>query len=113
MWFESTLPYHFIMNREDEIIKRIEESLSNDGYVRKNIYSKLEYGIGDSASYFQALVDRKLEGKEYPTAQEVWEEMKMQLNYLRSTAAKASDDYLKLQNQVRDLIEHINWMNKK
>ena len=30
-----------------------------------------------------------------------------------STAAKASDDYLKLQNQVRDLIEHIKKLEKK
>ena len=101
------------MNREDALLKRIEENLSNDGYVRKNIYSKLEYGIGNNASYFQALVDRKLEGKEYLTAQEVWEEMKAQLNYLGGIAAKASDEYLKLQNKYRDLEEHIKWLEKK
>jgi hypothetical protein len=100
------------MNREDALLKRIEENLANDGYVRKNIYSKSEYGIGDNASYFQALVDRKLEGKEYPTAQEVWEEMKSQLNFLRGVAGKASEEYLRLQNKYRDLEEHIKWLEK-
>lgn len=34
------------MTREDEIIKRIEQVVSSDGYVRKNIYTKLQFGIG-------------------------------------------------------------------
>jgi chromosome segregation ATPase len=100
------------MNREDALLKRIEEDLTNDGYVRKNIYSKLEYGMGNNASYFQALVDRKLEGKEYPTAQEVWEEMKSQLNDLGGVAARASEDYRKLQNKYKNLEEHIKWLEK-
>ena len=100
-------------NREDEIIRRIEQTLAEDGYVRKNIYSKTEIGMGNNPSYFQVLVDRKLEGKEYPTAQEVWEEMKMQFNFMNSVAAKASEEYLRLQNRVRDLEEHIKWLEKR
>jgi hypothetical protein len=100
------------MNREDFILKRIEQNILEDGYVRKNIYAKKEFGIGNNASYFQVLVDRKLEGKDYPTAQEMWEEMKMQLNFFNSVAAKASEEYLKLQNKVRDLEEHIKWLEK-
>lgn len=101
------------MKREDELLKRIEKNISDDGYVRKNIYAKQQFGIGNNTSYFQVLVDRKLEGKEYPAAQEVWEEMKMQLNFISSVATKASDEYLKLQNRVRDLEEHIKWLEKK
>jgi hypothetical protein len=100
------------MNREDEIVKRIEQTVSEDGYVRKNIYTRLQFGMGNNTSYFQVLVDRKLEGKEYPTAQEVWEEMKMQLNFMNSVAAKASEEYLRLQNKYRDLKEHIKWLEK-
>lgn len=100
------------MNRKDELLKRIEKNISDDGYVRKNIYTKQQFGIGNNTSYFQVLVDRKLEGKEYPAAQEVWEEMKEQLNFMSSVAAKASDEYLKLQNRVRDLEEHIKWLEK-
>ena len=100
------------MNREDELLKRIEKNISEDGYVRKNIYAKQQFGIGNNTSYFQVLVDRKLEGKEYPAAHEVWEDMKMQLNFMSSVAAKASDEYLKLQNRVRDLEEHIKWLEK-
>jgi hypothetical protein len=99
--------------REDEIIKRIEQTVTEDGYVRKNIYSKIQFGMGNNVSYFQVLVDRKLEGKEHPTAQEVWEEMKMQINFMNSVAANASKEYLKLQNRVRDLEEHIKWLEKK
>lgn len=98
------------MSREDEILKRIEKTVMDDGYIRKNIYSQLEFGMGNNVSYFQVLIDRKLEGREYPTAQEVWEEMKMQLNYLYGVSAKASDEYLKLQNKVRDLEEHAKWV---
>lgn len=101
------------MNREDEIIKRIEQTVSEDGYVRKNVYTRLQFGMGNNTSYFQVLVDRKLEGKEYPTAQEVWEEMKMQFNFMNSVAAKASDEYLRLQNKHRDLEEHIKWLEKR
>ena len=100
------------MNREDELLKRIEKNISDDGYVRKNIHTKQQFGVGNNTSYFQVLVDRKLEGKEYPDAQEVWEEMKAQLNFMNSVAAKASDEYLKLQNKVRDLEEHIKWLEK-
>jgi hypothetical protein len=100
------------INREDELLKRIEKNISDDGYVRKNIYTKQQFGIGNNTSYFQVLVDRKLEGKEYPTAQEVWEEMKAQLNFINSVTAKASDEYLKLQNRIRDLEEHIKWLEK-
>lgn len=58
-------------------------------------------------------MDRKLEGKEYPTSQEVWEEMKMQLNFTNSIAAKASEECLKLQNRCRDLEDHVKWLEKK
>lgn len=98
------------MDREKALIERITQNIVDDGYTRKVIYNKLEFGIGNGKSYFDILVDRKLEGKEYPTAQEVWEEMKMQLNFLNSVAAKASDEYLKLQNKIRDLEEHIKWL---
>jgi hypothetical protein len=101
------------MTREDEILKRIEQTVSEDGYVRKNIYTRQQFGMGNNTSYFQVLVDRKLEGREYPTAQEVWEEMKMQFNFMNSVAAKASDEYLKIQNRVRDLEEHIKWLERR
>jgi exonuclease V gamma subunit len=49
------------------------------------------------------MVDIRLEGKENISTEEVWEDMKMQVNYLLASLSKASRDYLKLQNKYRDL----------
>jgi hypothetical protein len=92
------------MNREEQVIERIKTSVAEDGYTRKDIRYASKNGIGDAKSYFDALVDIKLEGKAYPPrSQEVWEEMKAQINYLTGCLVKASEDYAKLQNKVRHL----------
>lgn len=99
------------MDREKALLERIKNEITQLGVIEKNIYSRQENGIGDCLSYFEVLVELKLRGEEYSN-QQVWEEMKSQLNFMRGTAAKASDEYLKLQNKYRDLQEHIKWLEK-
>ena len=89
------------MSREKQIIERIKESLVKEGITEKVIHGHSKYGIGSPKSYLEALVDIKLEGREIPTAQETWEEMKLQLNYLTHALLKASDDYSKLETRIR------------
>ena len=91
------------MDREQQIIDRIEAIVLAEGIIRKNIYGSAQYGIGSSKSYFDVLVDKRLEGKSYPTAQEVFEEMKMNVNYLTRSLVKASEDYAKLETKIRGL----------
>jgi hypothetical protein len=57
--------------------------------------------MGDFKSFFEFLFDLHLEGKELPTPEEIWTEMKKQLNYAQGNLLKASDDYRKIQNTVR------------
>lgn len=64
-------------NRSDHLIQRIEENLINQGFKKKPIYQRKEFGFGDFESFFDLMVDVRLEGRELLTAEEVWEEMKM------------------------------------
>lgn len=97
-------------NRSDALIQRIEENLTNEGFKKKPIYQRKEFGFGDFESFFDLMVDVRLGGKEYLTAEEVWENMKMQVNFLLGTLAGASDDYIKLQNRYKNLEEHVKWL---
>lgn len=95
------------MDRERAIIDRINKQLAEDGYVKKEIHDQARYGIAKAKSYFEVLVDIKLEGLKYPTAQEVWEEMKMHVNYLTRSLVKASEDYAILESKIRGLEEDL------
>lgn len=100
------------MDRQKALMERIKNEIAQQGIIEKNIYQRLESGIGDCISYFEVLLELKLRGEEYST-QQVWEEMKQQLNFFRGVASKASEDYLKLTNKYRDLEEHIMWIEKE
>ena len=100
------------MDRQKALMERIRNEITQLGVIEKNIYSRSENGIGDCLSYFEVLIELKLRGEEYSN-QQIWEEMKSQLNFLRGVASKASDDYLKLTNKYRDLEEHIKWLEKE
>lgn len=89
--------------RENQILDRIRKSLHDEGIVNRQIVQSEQYGIGSSKSYFEALIDIKLAGKEIPTAQTVWEELKAQINYLTGALLKASKDYSILETKVRGL----------
>lgn len=88
-------------DREAQIIQRIRETLKNEGISDVTIRDFSKYGIGSAKSYFEALVDFRLEGKEDPTARDVWDQMKAQINYLTSSLVKASEDYAKLESRLR------------
>jgi hypothetical protein len=100
------------MDREKALMERIRNEITQLGVTEKDIYLRSENGIGDCLSYFEVLLELKLRGEEYSN-QQVWEEMKKQLNFFRGVAAKASEDYLKLTNKYRDLEEHIKWIEKE
>lgn len=100
-------------DRTKAIIQKIEDELKNNGFVRKNILNSKSGGIALAKSYFDALVDLKLEGKDEPKSQEIWEEMKEHINYLSLTLSKAADDYRKLENKVRHLEQDIAELIKK
>ena len=87
--------------------------LAEDGYVKRDIYNQSRYGIANAKSYFDALVDIKLEGLDYPTPQEVWEEMKMHVNYLTRSLVKASEDYATLESRIRGLEEDIRDLRRE
>lgn len=59
-------------DREEQIIKRIRETLQNEDVTDKTLIGSSRYGIGSAESYFEALVDLRMEGKEDPTFREVW-----------------------------------------
>lgn len=88
-------------DREKEMIQRIKESLIKEGVSEKIITESKQYGIGSAKSYLEALVDLRLEGRDLPKTQEVWEGMKLQINFLTSSLLRASDDYAKLESRFR------------
>jgi hypothetical protein len=97
------------MNKQKQIITKFESAVSADGYVRKNITAKIQYGMGNAKSYFDVLVDTRLAGNEYPTAQEAWEELKGQINFLTSNLLAASEEYSRLATKNRGLTsDHID-----
>lgn len=97
-------------DRSKQIIKRIEDVITAEGVIKKKIYHSMQYGMGTANSYFEALVDIRLEGKTDPKSQEIWEEMKAHVNYLTRNLVKASEDYAKLETKVRGLEQDIRDM---
>lgn len=98
--------------RTKQLISRIEEQLKAEGYSVNRILESRADGMGIAKSFFEVLVDLKLEGKENPTAQEVWEEMKAHINYLGRNLSKGADDYRKLENKVRHLEQDLDDLRK-
>lgn len=83
--------------------ERIENTVFDEGYVKKEIHQQDNVGYGDFQSFFEILVDCKLAGSEYPTAQEVFENMKKQINHYKAEVNKYSEEYFKLLNENRAL----------
>jgi hypothetical protein len=91
------------MDRFKIIIDRIESELKNEGLTKKIIFEASESGYADFASFFELMVDLRLDGKDQLKAEEVWENMKKQTNYWRMTILKAAEDSRKMENRIRDL----------
>jgi len=84
-------------------IAQLEEGLRKEGYEKKTITAHSETGFGDMDSFFEFLLEQKLDGNELPSLENVWENMKKQINFYRFQLNKASADYLKLENRLRTL----------
>lgn len=90
-------------DRARERYLKTKETVFDEGYRHKEIVEKSENGYGDFDSFFSVLVDCKLAGEEYPLAQEIFENMKKQINHYRAEVNKYSEEYFKLQNENRAL----------
>jgi hypothetical protein len=101
------------MNRHDQILERLKQAVLEEGYADNTITYSSEHGYGDFKSYVNLLIDLKLEGKNAPTVQEVWENMKMQILFRERALVDASDDYLMLHNKYRDLQNNYNELLKE
>ena len=84
-------------------LERIENQVADEGYKNSKNYGQSEVGYGDFDSFFEVLVECRLAGEEYPTHVQVFNNMKKQVNFLRADLTKASEDYLKIQNECRHL----------
>jgi hypothetical protein len=91
------------MDRLKELIARITKALEEEGIEVEPIFEHSKNGFGDFQSFFELMIDVRLDGKDKLDAQEVWENMKKQLNWLQTAAIVASDDYRKLENRFRNL----------
>jgi len=99
-------------DRQKALIERIVKELSLEGFSEKNIYEKSKDGFGEYLSFVQLLIDYKLEGKTFPTAQEVFENMKKQINYASSTIVGAEQAYKLLSVKVKELEDMIVGKNE-
>jgi len=93
------------MSRSEKIIENIEKRLNNLGYTKNKKFLCDKNGYGDFDTFFDLLVDLKLNGISLDTINKemLWENMKSQMNYLESCLIKATDDHRKLENEVRHL----------
>jgi len=84
--------------------KKIEDIIANAGFRNNKIWHSAQHGPGEFSSYFDYLFERRLQGKEdlEPKPEEVWEAMKMQLNFYQISLAKAAENFTKLENKFRD-----------
>lgn len=98
--------------RESELIKRFEQILEKDGVSKCRIKNISKSGIGDFESYFDYLLDCKLGGRTTLSNEGIWTSMKMQLNWNTMVLIKLNEDYMKLQNKVRNLESDLEEMRK-
>lgn len=99
--------------RLQAIIDRISKELKDEGYEEKDIYESSPQGPGDSNSFFEYLVDLKLEGQRIPTSQELWEAFKKQLNHSQKIVRDADKEYNKAYTKFRGLEEQIRDLTKE
>ena len=91
------------MDRHKFIISRVEEDLRDEGFVKKEIFTSSENGFGDLKSFFEVMIDLRLQGEKDISPEQVWEDMKKQINFLKISLVKAAEDYRKLENNYRGL----------
>ena len=77
------------MTREEQIVQRVKDSLVEEGYAEKTVLPK-ESGYGDAKTFFDFLVDLKLEGKPVPSQENIWNDMKAQILHLQMSLFLAS-----------------------
>lgn len=90
-------------SREKQIIERTRKSLLHDGFIEVPINEKSQFGMGDYISFFDLMIDRRLEGLDQPSPEEVFVNMKRQINYLNKIILDVGKDYTLLSNKYRDL----------
>jgi hypothetical protein len=97
------------------IISKFEQKLLNAGFTNKVEYNSEQYGPAEFKSYFQYLLDRQLAGNEEiePSPEELWTLMKRQVNFFERSLVKASDDFVKLENRIRNKDKEIEELIKE
>jgi hypothetical protein len=83
-------------DRTSALLEKIESELIQRGFEKKRFW-----GVSDEiphSSYFEFLVDRRLDGLDEMTPQETWEYMKSITNRLQTELSKASEEYRKKEN---------------
>lgn len=98
-------------DRQKAIIERIIKDLKLEGFDEINISEKLKNGYGDYSSYFQVLVDCKLDGVSFPTSQEVFDNMKKQINYASSTISEVEKAFRNQTMKIKELEDIISGKN--
>lgn len=93
--------------RLQAIIDRISQELKEEGYEVNNIHESSAEGPGDASSFFDYLVDLKLDGQKIPTTQVLWESFKKQLNHSQKLVRYADEEYEKVYTKYRGLEEQI------
>ena len=88
------------MNRHDEITKRIEKELEQEGVSDEKVYTQSQEP--DLPSFKEFMLDMRLQGLD-PTREEIWLHMKKIINRLTGQALQASIEYDKLQRDYRNL----------
>lgn len=93
------------MSRENAIIEKIENQLLSEGYKRlKDRYELFgESKFGKEESFFDLMVNLRLSGEEGISAEEVFNDLRKEINSLTYIAANANDDYEKLHRKYRGL----------
>lgn len=91
------------MDRIKSLIERIRKDLTDEGIFEEKIRVRSETGPGDFESYFDFMIERKLQGLSEPGTQNLWNEFKAQLNDREATIRKAAEDYRRLETRYRGL----------
>ena len=94
-------------------IEQVKLSLIDSGIIEENVLGSSETGPGDYKSYFEYMIDRRLDGKAQPTPEELWKEMRLQINHLSRALSRASEDYRKMENRCRALQNDLNEIIKE
>jgi hypothetical protein len=89
--------------RSKSIIERIEKDLILDGHVKTEVKERSNESLTQLDSYFDVLVDLKLNGKPEPTAKEVWENAKAYTNELEAMIRTVAKDYRMLEIKFKGL----------